>query len=229
MRGRKIWGGLEPYGEVWRAGANAATKVTFSKDVTINGTAVPAGEYALFVIPNKPPAAWTMILSKESKAWGAFTYNKEHDVLRVDVKPVAVPDRERLAFTFPDFSFDQATLALEWEKVRLPLTIKLGTAAEAEKAIKNLQENPQQPFTQAARYELEQTKNYDAGLKLADKSISLQEDWFNDWTKAELLAAKGDKKSALTFAQKADELGQKNPARFFFSSEVKKALTDWKK
>jgi hypothetical protein len=229
VRGRKIWGGLEPYGEPWRAGANASTKVTFSKDVTINGTAVPAGDYALFVIPNKPPAAWTLILTRESTPWISFPYKKEHEVLRADVKPVAAPDRERLAFTFPEFNYDQATLALEWEKVRLPLTIKLGTAADADKVIKNLTDNPQTPITQAARYELEQTKNFDAGLKLADKSISMQEDWFNDWTKAQLLAAKGDKKGALTFAQKADDLGAKTPARYFFSGEVKKAISDWKK
>src|SRR5690349_6027333 len=95
VRGRKIWGGLLPYGEVWRAGANETTKISFSKDVTINGTNVPAGDYGLFVIPQKPGAAWTVIISKDAKMWGAFAYNKEHDLLRVDVKPVAIAERER--------------------------------------------------------------------------------------------------------------------------------------
>src|SRR4029079_600818 len=76
VRGRKIWGGLVPYGEVWRAGANAATKLTFSKDVVINNTPVPAGDYAFFVIPQKAPAAWTVILSSGVKQWGSMQYKK---------------------------------------------------------------------------------------------------------------------------------------------------------
>jgi hypothetical protein len=227
VRGRKIWGGLLPFGEVWRAGANETTKISFSKDVTINGTAIPAGEYGVFVIPAKPGAAWTVIISKDAKMWGAFAYNKDHDLMRVDVKPVAIPERERLGFSFPDFNNEQATLAIEWEKVRLPVLIKLGTAKQGEMAIKNLEDNPQSPWTQAARYELEQTKNYDAAIKLADKSISINESWLGDWTKAQALAAKGDKKGAVELAKKADELGAKNPQGYFFAGEVKKALTEW--
>jgi tetratricopeptide (TPR) repeat protein len=229
VRGRKIFGGLVPFGEVWRAGANAATKLSFSKDVTIDGKPVPAGDYAFFVIPQKAPAAWTVILSSGVKQWGSMQYKKEQDFLRVDLKPVAIPDRERLGFVFPDFNSDQATLALEWEKVRLPLVIKLKTSEQAAQVIKNLEENPQSAWTQAARYELEQTKNYDQAIKLADKSISMQEDWLNDWTKAQALAAKGDKKGALALAAKADELGGKKPDRYFYAGEVKKALNEWKK
>jgi hypothetical protein len=230
LRGRKVWGTVVPYGEVWRAGANQATKVSFSKDVTIAGTAVPAGEYALFIIPQKAPAPWTVIISKDTKQWGSFAYKKEMDFLRLDVKPVTITERERLAFGFPDFTSDSATLALDWEKVRIPIAIKLGTTEQAAAGIKNLEANPQSPFTQAARYHLEQTKDLDAALKLADKSISIQEDWLNDWTKAQILAAKGDKKGAHAMAEKADALGQKAPAgRYFFAADVKKALGEWKK
>jgi hypothetical protein len=227
VRGRKIWGALLPFGEVWRAGANETTKLSFSKDVTINGTAVPAGDYGLFVIPQKPGTPWTVIISKDAKMWGAFAYNKDHDLLRVDVKPVAIPEQERLGFAFPDFNNDQATLAIDWEKVRLPVVIKLATAKQSEVAIKGLEENPQSAWTQAARYELEQTKNYDAAIKLADKSIAIQESWIADWTKAQALAAKGDKKGAVDLAKKADDLGGKNPQGYFYAKEVKKALADW--
>jgi len=230
VRGRKIWGNVVPYGEVWRAGANAATKLSFSKDVTINNTPVPAGDYAFFVVPQKAPAAWTIILSNGVKQWGAFQYKKEQDFLRVDVKPVTIADRERLAFVFPDFNNDQATLALEWEKVRLPLVIKLKTSEQSAQLLKNFEDNPQGAWTQAARYELEQSKNYDEAIKLADKSISVQEDWLNVWTKAQALAAKSDKKGALALAAKADELGGKAaPGRYFYAGEVKKALAEWKK
>jgi hypothetical protein len=228
VRGRKIWGGLVPYGEVWRAGANQSTKVTFSKDVSIGGTAVPAGSYAFFVLPNAK-GNWTVIFSKDVQQFGAFSYKKEADLLRIDVKPQVIPERERLAYSFPEFGTDTATLALDWEKVRIAVPIKLGTTQQVAAMIKNLEENPQSQFTSAARYELEQTKDYDAGLRLVDKSLAMKENWLNVWTKAQLLAAKGDKKGALALAQKANELGAQNPQGFFFAGEVKKALEDWKK
>lgn len=77
VKGRKIFGGLEPYGKVWRTGANSATVITFSDDVTIEGNKVPAGEYALFTIPNA--TEWTIILNKTSKQWGAYEYKPADD------------------------------------------------------------------------------------------------------------------------------------------------------
>src|SRR5262249_45771022 len=147
VRGRKIWGGLVPYGEVWRAGANAATKVTFSKDVTVGTTAVPAGSYSFFVIPNQK-GNWTVVLNKDATA-STQQYKKEMDLLRLDVAPQVIANRERLAYSFPDFSNDAATLALDWEKVRIALPIKLATAAQVATTIKNLEDSPQSQFTQA--------------------------------------------------------------------------------
>jgi hypothetical protein len=228
VRGRKIFGALVPWGEVWRAGANGSTKVTFSRDVSIGGTAVPAGSYAFFVIPNQK-GNWTVILSKDTQQFGAFSYKKDQDLLRIDVKPQAIADRERLAYSFPDFATDTATLALDWEKVRIAVPIKLETSKQVAGMIKNLEENPQSQLTQAARYELEQAKDYDAGMRLVDKALSMKEQWLTVWTKAQLLAAKGNKKEALAMAQKANELGAQNPQGFFFAGEVKKALEEWKK
>jgi hypothetical protein len=226
VKGRKIWGAVLPWGQVWRAGANNATKVTFSKDVTVGGTAVPAGSYSLFVIPNEK-AAWTVVLNKDATASTA-AYKKELDLVRVDAKPTAIPSRERLAYLIQDFGNDAANIDLEWEKVRVRLPIKLATDAQVTASLKNLEENPGAGFTSAARYELEQKKDFDAGLKYADKSIALGQDWLNTWTKAQLLAAKGNYKDALPLAQKADELGKSSP-RYFFADDVKKALTDWPK
>jgi hypothetical protein len=227
VRGRKIWGGVVPYGQVWRAGANAATKVTFSKDVSIGGTAVPTGSYALLVIPNaKGP--WTVILSKDPNA-SQFAYKKEDDLLRVDVKPQPAPMRERLAYAVEDFTNDAAYLTLNWEKEQLRVPVKLNTETQVSAVLKGLEENAWMPYNQAARYELEQKKDYDAGLKLVDQSLSIKEDWLNVWTKAQLLAAKGNFKQAYPLAQKANELGQKaQQGRFFFAEDVKKALSDWK-
>lgn len=88
VKGRTIFGDLVPYGEVWRAGANANTTVEFSKNVTINGRELTAGKYALFVIPNGNNQAWEVIFSKKNNAWGAFSYKESEDALRVKVKAI---------------------------------------------------------------------------------------------------------------------------------------------
>src|SRR5688572_5077837 len=87
VKGRKIFGTLVPFGQVWRTGANDATKITFSTDVKLGGEAVPAGSYALFTIPTA--SEWTVILSKVTGTWGSYAYDAKDDLLRVKVKPVA--------------------------------------------------------------------------------------------------------------------------------------------
>jgi tetratricopeptide (TPR) repeat protein len=226
VKGRKIWGSLVPYGEVWRAGANQATKVTFTKDVTIGSSPVPTGSYALFVIPEANE--WTLILNKDFNQAGAFNYKKELDVARVQVQPKPIAHRERLAYLISDFTDDSASLDLEWEKLRASLPIKLGTQAQALANIKAMTDGAWSPYTNAARYMLESAKDYDAGLQLVDKSIATKEHWYNLWTKAELLAAKGKYKEALTYAQKAKQLGDKTPQTFFMADDVNKALKEWK-
>lgn len=226
VKGRKIWGGLVAYGTPWRAGANAPTKLTFSRDVTIGSTAVPAGTYQLYIIPNAK-APWTVIVSKDLNPQGVFAYKKEGDLLRLDVKPTPIPPRERLAYLVASFTNDTASIDLEWEKVRLSIPVKLNTEAQVAGSLKALDENAWLPYNAVARYFLEQKKDYDAGLKYVELSLKQKEAWLNVWTKAELLAAKGQHKEALPLAQRAQELGQKAP-RFFFADEVKKALTEWK-
>ena len=225
-KGRKLWGGLVPYGEVWRTGANQATKITFSKDVTIGTTAVPAGSYALFAIP--AANEWTLILNKDFNQSGSSSYKQDLDVARVQVQPKAIPHRERLTYVVSDFTDDSASVDLEWEKVRVSLPVKLATKAQAMANIKALTEGAWGPYNNAARYMLESTKDFDAGLQLVDKSLAAKEHWYNLWTKAQLLAAKGKYKEAMTYAQKSKQLGEKSPQGFPMADDVNKALKDWK-
>jgi hypothetical protein len=227
VKGRKVWGTVVPWDKLWRAGANAATKVTFSKDVTVDGKPVPAGSYALFVIP-QAKGPWTVILNKDATQFGTGRdYKKENDAVRVAVKPQPVPMRERLVYQVADFSDDKASLELEWEKVRLTVPIGLATAQQALANIKSATDGAWRTWNSAARYMLENKKDYDAGLELVEKSLSMKEDWFNTWTKAELLAAKGRYKDAVALAQKADGLGAK-AEMYFAADEVKKAIGEWK-
>jgi Protein of unknown function (DUF2911) len=230
VKGRKIWGGLVPYDKMWRAGANSATKVTFSRDVKIDGKPVPAGSYSLWVIPSAK-GAWTIILNKNPNQGGVGTdYKQDLDLLRVQVKPQPIPSRERLAYLIADFTDDAAQLQLEWEKVRLSLPIQLATAEQAAANIKSATDGAWRPWNSAARYMLETKKDFDAGLVLVERSIAIKEDWLNLWTKAQLLAGKKNFKEAYALAEKAKAMGDKleKQADFFFAEEVKKALGEWK-
>lgn len=229
VKGRKIWGALVPFDKMWRTGANVATKITFSKDVTFVDQPVPAGTYSLFSIPAKS-GEWTIILNKNADQPGtARDYKPELDFVRVKVHAKPAPHRERLAFMFSDFSDDKASLDLEWEKLRVSIPIKVNTAEQAMANINKELDNAWRPYANAARYMLETKKDYDAGMKLIDQSLALKEDWFNVWIKASLLAAKGNFKDAHAQAQKSFDLGQKVGPMFFLQEEVKKALQEWSK
>lgn len=123
VKKRKIWGELVPYDKMWRTGANASTKLTFSKDVEIGGKPVPAGTYSLLTIPGKKE--WTLIINKNTEIGGNMEkHAADQDVVRVTAKPKAIPARERLTFIFADVTDDSASLDLEWEKLRVGLPIK---------------------------------------------------------------------------------------------------------
>jgi len=227
VKGRKIWGGLVPYDKMWRTGANRATKITFTRDVTLAGKPVPAGTYALFTIPTS--GAWTVILSKRADQPGtAQNYKPEEDLLRVQLHPKAAPFRERMTFLFSDSTDDKTSLDLEWDKLRLSIPITADTGRQTLASINATLDDTWRNYANAARYMLETQKDYDTGLKYIEQSIALKEDWFNLWIKAQLLAAKGSYKDAYPLAEKAYALGQKAQV-FFLEADVKKALADWKK
>ena len=104
VNGRKVWGGIVPLGEVWRAGANQNTTIEFSDDVSVEGQALPKGRYGLHMIPAAED--WTIIFSKMADAWGSYTYKQEEDALRVKVKPRPAEMEEALEYEFEDLKPD---------------------------------------------------------------------------------------------------------------------------
>ena len=229
VKGRQIWGALVPFDKIWRTGANGATKITFSKEVTFVDQVVPAGTYGLFTIPAKS-GDWTVILNKNPDQPGiGREYKPELDLLRVKVRAQPAPMRERLAFIFSNMTEDKTSLDLEWEKLRVAIPIKVKTSEQAMANINNAIDNGWRPYANAARYLLESKKDYDTALKYIDQSLALKQDWFNLWIKASLLAAKGNFKDARVEAQKSYDLGAKAGPGFFLEPEVKKAITDWSK
>ncbi len=119
--GRQIWGKLAPYGQVWRAGANENTTITFTDPVTIEGQQLDKGTYGLHMIPGENE--WTVIFSKDAKDWGSFTYKQEDDALRVTVKPQATEAHDALAYDFDDVKADSAVVTMRWDKVAVPFKV----------------------------------------------------------------------------------------------------------
>jgi len=128
VRGRKIFGAMIPYGEVWRTGANAATRITFSTDVKLEGTSLKAGAYELFTIPDKEE--WTIIVQKlpEKASWGAYAYTKANDTARIQAKPVTLPANiETFSIGLTDLRDSGATLYLVWENTYVPVKLEVDT------------------------------------------------------------------------------------------------------
>jgi len=123
VKGREIWGGLVPYNKVWRAGANEATKITFSTAVKINGNSLKAGRYGFFAIPGEDK--WVLIFNKVADQWGAFEYNEAEDVLRIEVTPEKGYFQEWLDYTVTKSSKNTAIVKLELEELKVPFTVEV--------------------------------------------------------------------------------------------------------
>jgi len=116
VKSRTIWGGLVPYGEVWRTGANEATTFTISKDVMVEGQELAAGTYGVFTIPGE--SEWVVIFNKVPDQWGAMKYDEAEDALRVTVEPEAAEFVESM-----EFGIDGSDVVLRWENLAVPVTI----------------------------------------------------------------------------------------------------------
>ena len=216
MRGREIFGGLVPWGKVWRTGANAPTKIKFSDGVKIEGKDLPAGEYAFYTLPNQDE--WTIIFSKNLKLWGAYGYKPDADALRVTVKPTALPDRvESFTIGFDNLKDDGATISLEWDKTRVPIEITTNTIEKVDDEIASALKKPAdlKPafYYQAASFYYDHDKDLDQAAKWVDKAIELQKEprYFMYYKKAQIEAKLGHKDQAKAAAEKSIELLKADP------------------
>ena len=211
VKGRVIYGGLVPYNAVWRTGANASTKISFTTPLKLNGTEVPAGRYALYTIPGEKE--WTVIISKDTNSFGAFSYKQENDLARFKATPVKLAEPvETFTMDFNDIRDESATLNLIWEKTRVP--IKLGfevvskVVPQIEAAVVSTNKQQAGFYYQSAMFYF----NHDLDLKkaltwldtgLADKPRIAYE-LLN--LKARILAKQGDKEGAIAAAKQSSEL-----------------------
>jgi Protein of unknown function (DUF2911) len=209
-RGRVMLGGNNPYGEVWRTGANSATRVSFSTAVTFQGSSVVAGTYEMFTIPGKDE--WTVILQKAGDQWGAYAYDPKNDVLRVTARPVALADPvETFTIDINDIRTTTATLDLIWEKTRVPVTLSVDVVGIlVPKIDKAMASSGKKPYAQAALFYLDQKLDLDKANAWIDAAIAEQPDaFYYHYQKARILAAKGDKAGAEASARHSIELASK--------------------
>jgi hypothetical protein len=121
-KGRRIYGGLVPYGKVWRTGANEATSFVSEKDIDVGGTRVPSGSYTLYTLPSE--GTWKLIINKQTGQWGT-EYDQAQDLARINMKKESLPQAvEQFTISFEPASGDSTTLRLDWENTRLSVSIK---------------------------------------------------------------------------------------------------------
>ena len=214
VKNRTIFGGIVPYGQVWRTGANQATKITFSTPVKLEGTAIPAGTYALFTIPGE--TEWTIIINKGATQWGAFQYNQKDDIVRFKVTPVTLAESiETFTIEFNHIRDESAVLNLVWDKTVVPIRLGVEVTDKLVPQIEAAMASPDKKsegfYFQAATFYY----NHDLDLK---KAL----DWVNAGLagnprisyemlhlKAQILAKQGDKAGAIAAAKQSTELAIK--------------------
>jgi hypothetical protein len=229
VKGRKIWGALVPNGEVWRLGANDATTISFSTPVRIEGHDVPAGKYALFAIPG--PDAWTLILNKEAQQWGAFSYKKDQDLLRFEVKPQTGPFTEWMTFNINPDGENAATVEVSWENLRVPFRIEADVKALAWKSVDDaLAAKPDaDAYLTAVRYALTENQRLDDAMAWTDKALALQDSARGHESKARLLQKQGKMDEAFAQLDKAMALAKSSKASQSYIDGLEKLKADWKK
>ena len=215
--GRKIFGGLQAYGQVWRAGANDNTTIEFTDPVTIEGQPLPKGRYGLHMIPGE--VSWVVIFSKNSTSWGSFTYDQAEDALRVTVKPQTTENHEALSYDVDEPTPTSAVITMRWEKVAVPFTVAVNTPELAAESLRNqLRARAQfewQPWMEAANYLLANHLSAEEAATDAEQSIGIEDRFENEITKATALTALGRKSEALGARDKAIALGNQSQVHTF--------------
>lgn len=208
-KGRTIFGDLVPYGAVLRTGANGATTLTFTDDVTIGDKEVKAGKYGLLSIP--AAGKWTIIISKDVNITSPADYKQENDVARVEVTPIALPfSVENFTINFADISGSKVNVELMWDKTYVSFPVSTNTEARVMKQIDNAMNKDSKPYFAAASYYYDNGKDLGQALTWVNKAVeSNKEAFWMHMLKARILAKQGDKAGAKAAATAVVEIATK--------------------
>jgi hypothetical protein len=207
LKGRAAFGNgslLAPIGQVWRTGANGATKVTFSDPVTIGGKTLAAGAYGLFTIPGEKE--WTIIFNTNSNGWGSFSYKESEDVVRLQVKSENTSNStETFTINVDNINPENATISLKWANtlVQIPVVtdIKPAIRKQIKEATAGANVNPN-VYQSAANFYYDLDKDYDNALVYVDKAIAANtKAYYLYLLKGKVQKELGDKKGAKASAE----------------------------
>jgi hypothetical protein len=214
VKNRTIFGGIVPYGQIWRTGANGATKVTFSTPVKLNGTDIPAGTYSLFTIPGEDE--WTIIINKGAAQWGAFQYDEKADVARFKATPIQLAEQiETFTIEFNLIRDESAVMNLVWDHTVVPIKFEIELTGKIVPQIEAAMASPDKKsdgfYFQAATFYYNHDQDLHKALDwanagLADNSRISYEILH---LKAQILAKQGDKEGAIAAARQSSELAIK--------------------
>lgn len=206
MKGRKIFGDLVPFGNVWRTGANSATLLTFSDEVTIGGKKIAPGKYGLLSIPGKD--SWTLIISKQTDVTSPAAYKAESDVVRVDVNTMKMTEKmESFTMQFANVKPTSCELHVMWENTAVSLPISTDVDTKVMSQIDQLMNKDTRPYFNAAMYYMDNGKDLNQALSWFDKAVEQNPTAF--WIhhqRANCLAKLGKKADAKAAAEKSKEL-----------------------
>jgi hypothetical protein len=208
VRDRKIFGELIPFGKVWRTGANEATTISFPHEIEMENKSIPPGKYALFTIPGDD--SWIVILNSEWNQWGAYHYDDNKDILRIEVNPTETEFTEMLTISFPGVTKESGVMRLQWENTSVELSIETDTYThtleEIDKVTKELGAN-WYVYSAAAQYHFYGLKNTSEAIKLIDVAIALDAPNPAPWMlKSQILAYENKYEAAIEQAELALEV-----------------------
>ena len=209
MKGREIFGSLVPYGQVWRTGANAATKLTFSTAVKLNGTDIPAGTYALFTIPGADE--WTIIISK-NVTQSPLQYDEKGDVARFKATPLQLSEQiETFMIEFNNVRDESADMNLIWDHTVVPINIGIELTSKLVSQIEAVMASDAKPkpYFQAAMFYYDHGQDLQKASQWVDAAITEREAYYIVHLKAKILAKLGDKEGAIAAAKHSSELAAK--------------------
>ncbi len=225
-KGRQVMGNLVPFGKVWRTGANSATTITFSDDVTIGGTSVKAGKYGLLTIPGS--TEWTVIITKDLNVTSPAAYKPENDVVRVKAASNPLPMKiETFTIVTGDVTNTSMELGMMWENTYVGFTINTDVDSKVMKQIDDAMNKDTRPYFAAAAYYYDNGKDMAKAREWVDKAIAGNPQAF--WMtllKARIHAKMGDKAGASAMCDKTIELATaaKNDDYIKMATELKASL-----
>jgi hypothetical protein len=229
MRGRKIFDELVPFNEMWRTGANAATKLEFDHDVMINNQKIAAGAYSLLTIPNQNE--WTIIINRNTEPGGTSSYKQEEDVMRFTVKPENTSATESFTIDFANITQKNATMQLYWENTKVSFPIVTDYMQQAQQNIKDAiadMDNGFGVYESSAEFYLDNNLDKKQALDWAKKSVEMSEKFWNVSTLARAYAENGMYADAVKTAERSLELARQANNKQYIDLNTKN-IEDWKK